>query len=293
MTLVLWLFALALDSQVRPAFHAEARLVVVHATVRDSRGEIVTNLNQGAFRVYENGKRQPLSVFLGGNTPVSLGLVIDNSGSMRNRRGRVEAAALALARASNRLDEMFVVNFADTPRIDVPLTSDLAALEAGIGRLDSIGGTAMRDGVELAARYLNDNASRDRRVLVLITDGRDNASAASAERVKKQAAQSNISIFAIVLPPDEGQRANRAPRELRELAEGTGGIALHASTMADVDSVALRLASQIRHQYTLAYTPLDQALDGSYTKIRVVAGGPGEFSVRTREGYFATGRGTR
>lgn len=294
MILAPWVFTLwALDRQIPPLFHSEARLVVVHATVRDNRGEMVTNLDQSAFSVYENGKRQPLSLFLGENTAVSLGILIDNSGSMRNRRAKVEAAALALARASNRLDEVFVVNFADKPQIDVPMTNDLSALESGIGRLDSIGGTAMRDAVELGAQYLNDHASRDRKVLVLITDGLDNASAASAERIRKQVSQSDIVICAIALPHDDPGRANQGRHDLDDLAEGTGGITLRADTMADVDSVALQLASQIRHQYTLAYTPLNQALDGSYRKIRVVVRGPGALSVRTRPGYFATGRGTR
>jgi Ca-activated chloride channel homolog len=294
MPLVLCVFSLwALDQQIPPVFHAEARLVVVHATVRDLRGEMVTNLDRTAFSVYENGKRQPVSLFLGENTPVSLGIVIDNSGSMRNRRAQVEAAALALARTSNRLDEVFVVNFADKPQIDVPMTNDRSALEAGIGRLDSIGGTAMRDAVEVATGYLNGHARRDRKVLVLITDGYDNASAASAERVRQQAVQSNIGIYAIALPHDDPHRANRARRDLLDLTEGTGGIALHADTMADVDSVAVQLAGQIRHQYTLGYTPLNQALDGSYRKIRVVVRGRGELSVRTRAGYFATGKGSR
>lgn len=295
MTLALCVFALwAIDRQIPPVFQAEARLVVVHATVRDNRGEMITNLDQSAFSVYENGKRQPLSLFFGEHTPVSLGIVIDNSGSMRNRRATVEAAALALTRASNRLDEVFVVNFADKPRVDVPMTNDLSALEAGIGRLDSIGGTAMRDAVELAARYLDDHARRDRKVLVLITDGHDNASAAPAERIRRQAAQSNIGIYAIALPHDDPQRANRARHDLHDLTEATGGIMLRLDTMADVDSAALQLATQIRHQYTLAYTPLNQALDGSYRKIRVAVRGPGELSVRTRAGYFAaTGKGTR
>jgi Ca-activated chloride channel homolog len=294
MTLALCLFTLwALDSQRPPVFQAEARLVVVYATVRDSRGAMITNLDRSAFSVYENGKRQPLSLFLGENTPVSLGIVIDNSGSMRNRRTKVEAAALALARASNRLDEVFVVNFADRPQIDVAMTNDLSELEAGIARVDSIGGTAMRDAVELAARYLTDHARHDRKVLVLITDGIDNASAAPAERIRKLAAQSDVGIYALALPHDDPQRTERARHDLDDLTEFTGGISLHVDTMDNVDSVAVQLASQIRHQYTLAYTPLNQALDGSYRKIRVAVRGPGELSVRTRAGYFATGKGTR
>src|SRR5882672_11037289 len=134
----------------QPAFRAETRLVVVHATVRNARGELVTTLERGAFTVYEDGKRQPITLFRRDDVPVSLGLLIDNSGSMRTLRQKVEAAALAFARACNPRDEFFVVNFADTPRLDVPLTGDVHALEAGIARVDAIGGTAMYDALGLA-----------------------------------------------------------------------------------------------------------------------------------------------
>jgi Ca-activated chloride channel family protein len=133
-----------------PAFRAETRLVVVHATVRNDHGELVTNLTKDAFAVYENGKRQTIALFRSDDVPVSLGLLIDNSGSMRTKRSRVEAASLAFARASNPRDEIFVLNFADKPRIDVHFTSDVRQLEAGIARVDSIGGTAMRDAVAVA-----------------------------------------------------------------------------------------------------------------------------------------------
>src|SRR5438034_411228 len=124
------------------SFRTETRLVVLHATVKNGRGDLVTNLERNAFAVYENGKRQPLTLFRRDDVPVSLGLLIDNSGSMRPLRTRVEAAALACARASNPQDEMFVLNFADKPHIDVPLTSAVGVLEAGIARVDAIGGTA-------------------------------------------------------------------------------------------------------------------------------------------------------
>ena len=134
----------------QPAFRAETRLVVIHATVRNPRGELVTNLAREAFTVTENGKRQPITLFRRDDIPVSLGLLIDNSGSMRTLRSKVEAAALALARASNPQDEIFVLNFNDKARIDVPFTSDVRVLEAGIARVDSIGGTAAWDAIDQA-----------------------------------------------------------------------------------------------------------------------------------------------
>lgn len=189
--LVLWAFSLwAFDRQSPSAFYTEARLVVVHATVRDDRGTPVTHLDQRAFIVYENRRPQPVSLFLGENVPVSLGIVIDNSGSMRMRRSKVEAAAIALVRASDRSDDVFVVNFADRPQIDVPITNVISVLEAGISRLDSIGGTALWDAVERATQYLNEHARRDRKVLLLITvfevaDDEGGAVRALAERPKR------------------------------------------------------------------------------------------------------------
>ena len=137
--------ALALLQQGGAPFRAETRLVVVEATVRNTRGELVTGLTRDAFTILENGKRQPIVLFDKDDVPVSLGLLIDNSGSMRTKRAKVEAAAIDFARASNPLDEMFVLNFADKSRVDVPFTSDVHVLEAGLARVDSIGGTAMRD----------------------------------------------------------------------------------------------------------------------------------------------------
>jgi Ca-activated chloride channel family protein len=268
-------------------FRADTRLVVVHATVRDGRGELVTTLNRDAFAVYENGKRQAITLFRRDDIPVSLGLLIDNSGSMRAVRSKVEAAALALARASNPQDEMFVLNFNDKAHIDVPFTSDVRVLEAGIGRVDSIGGTAMRDAIDLAQRYLVEHGMRDRKVLLVITDGIDNASVATREHVEKQAEQRDTVVFAVGLFGDE-ERNRRGRHELDQLTDKTGGLAYYPASIDEVGSVALEIAHQIRNQYTIAYAPTNQRLDGSYRTIRVTATGRERLSVRTRAGYLAT-----
>src|SRR5882672_6449472 len=165
-------------AQQPPPFRTETRLVVLHVTVENGHGEPVSNLDAHAFTVYENGVRQPIEVFGRDDAPVSMGLLIDNSGSMRSRRADVESAALALARASNPDDEMFVLNFADHPRIDVPFTSDRHVLETQIARVDSIGGTALRDAIQLGEEYVQ-RGTRDRRVLVVVSDGVDNTSTAT------------------------------------------------------------------------------------------------------------------
>ena len=129
-------------------FRADTRLVVLHATVVDKSGRLVTNLAQRVFHVFENGVEQPIKKFLREDVPVSMGLIVDNSGSMRTKRLRVEASALALVRASNPEDEVFIVNFNDDAFLDQPFTSDLKELERGLAKIDSRGGTAMRDAVD-------------------------------------------------------------------------------------------------------------------------------------------------
>ena len=269
-------------------FRAETRLVVLHATVKNTRGVEVTDLDERAFRVYENGKRQTITLFRRDDIPVSLGLVIDNSGSMRALRGRVEAAALAFVRASNPLDEVFVLNFADKPRVDVPLTSDMRRLEAGIARVDSIGGTALRDAIDMAETYLGQHAARDRRVLLVITDGRDNASTATLREIQRVSEQTDTAVYAIgVFSDPESPNAKEGRREIDRLTGQTGGAAYYPTTADGVDAIVDELARQIRNQYTMAYAPTNQALDGSYRRIRVEARGRESLLVRTRAGYVA------
>jgi Ca-activated chloride channel family protein len=271
----------------QPTFRAETRLVVLHATVKNARGELVTNLERGAFTVYEDGKKQPITLFRRDDVPVSLGLLIDNSGSMRTLRAKVEEAARALVRASNPQDEVFVLNFNDKARIDVRFTRDLHVLESGISRVDSIGGTAMRDAVDMAQAYLSAHATRDRKVLLVVTDGIDNASVATQDRIERQAEARDTVVYAIGLFGNE-DRAKEGRRELNQLAERTGGLAYYPESIDQVDAVALELAHQIRNQYTIAYEPLNQALDGKYRSIRVSASGRERLTVRTRPGYRAT-----
>ena len=271
-----------------PSFRAETRLVVLHATVLNDRGERVTNLDQRAFTVYENGKRQPIALFRRDDIPISVGLLIDNSGSMRPLRSRVEAAALAFARASNPQDELFVLNFADRVRVDVPMTSDLHVLEASIGRADSIGGTALRDAVQTGELYLRDHAKWDRRVLLIITDGYDNASDTTIDQIRRQAEQTDTTIEAIGLFGGDDQGKIRTGRhELTALTDRTGGSSYFPAGLDQIEATAIDIARQIRNQYTIAYAPLDQRLDGSYRAIRLSVSGPESYSVRTKSGYRA------
>jgi len=278
-----------LSAQPPSIFRAETRLVVLYATVRNDAGELVTDLDRSAFTVYEDRRRQQIAVFRRDDTPVSLGLLIDNSGSMRALRARVERAALAFVRASNPDDEVFVVNFADKPRLDVAMTRDVGAIEAGIARVDSIGGTALLDAVETAERYMREHANRDRRALLIVTDGKDNASEKTMKEIQAGAERSETIVYGVGLFADDVP-SKQGRKELDDLTGRTGGVTYYPAGIDQIEPVVLALARQIRQQYAIGYMPSNQALDGTYRTIRVEALSPrrGEhLVVRTRPGYRA------
>jgi Ca-activated chloride channel homolog len=276
-------------TQQAPTFRAEARLVVLHVTVTNGRGEVVANLDRRAFSVFEDGHEQRIALFRRDDVPVSLGLLIDNSGSIRPLRSSVEAAALAFVRASNPLDESFVLNFADKPRIDVPFTNDMRVLEAGVARVDSIGGTAMRDAIMLADSYIREHARQDRRVLLVITDGNDNASTISAAQLRKSVEWGTAAIFAVAVAHNAPSAAERrGDEELEHLTAVTGGVMRHVTSISEINHVVLDIAHQIRNQYTIAFMSENKALDGSYRTVRVKVTAPRGLTARTRLGYWAT-----
>ena len=270
-------------------FRADTRLVVLHATVVDKNGKFVTNLPQSAFHVFENNVEQPIKKLIREDVPVSMGLIVDNSGSMRTKRGRVEASAVALVKASNPQDEVFIVNFNDEAFLDQPFTSDIKELERGLAKIDSRGGTAMRDAIRMSIDYLKENGKRDKKVLVVVTDGDDNNSSGTLENLVKAAQQSEVLIYTVgLLAEEERREAKRATRALNAIAEATGGKSYYPKDLKDVDGVCQQVAHDIRSQYIIEYNPKNPALDGSFRQIRVVANGPNHPVVRTRSGYYAT-----
>jgi VWFA-related protein len=270
-------------------FKSDTKLVVLHASVADKHGKLLTNLNQSAFKVFENGQPQQVKVFRREDVPVSLGIIIDDSGSMQTKRARVEAAALALVRASNPQDEVFVVNFNDEWYLDVPFTSDIHKMEQGIAKIDSRGGTAMRDAISASLDYMKEKAKKDKKVLLIITDGNDNASTTSLEKVVARSNQSETLVYAIGLfTEEEKHEGAKARRALNELTSTTGGLAFYPKDVSEVQALAMEIAQDIRNQYTIAYTPAIQELDGSYRQIKVTVDAPGKPTVRTRSGYYAT-----
>lgn len=278
----------AQDKQPNATFRSDTRLVVLHASVADSRGRLLIDLKQSAFKVYENDIEQPIKRFLREDIPVSLALVIDNSGSMRDKRKKVESAALALVKASNPRDEVTIVNFNDEAFQDVLFTNDVKKLEEGLTRIDSRGGTAMRDAISMTIDYMMEKAKHEKKVLLVITDGNDTASNGTLEKLVAKARQSEVLLYMIgLLSEEEKREAKKAKRALETLAEASGGSATFPKESAEVEKVALDIAGEIRNQYLIAYTPTAQALDGSFRRIKVAVNASGRPVARTRSGYFA------
>lgn len=268
-------------------FTAETRLVILHASVTDKKGKLLTNLDKNAFKVFENGQQQELKVFRREDVPVSMGIVIDDSGSMRLKRERVEAAAVNLVKESNPQDEEFIVNFNDEAFLDVPFTNDIKKMEQGLSRIDSRGGTAMRDAIDMSLNYIRTDAKKDKKVILVITDGDDNASNITLERLVQKAIHDEVLIYAIgLLSEEEKHSAAKAKHALKELTTTTGGLVYYPDKVSDVQALTTEIAKDIRNQYTLAYSPT-QSDDGSYRKISVTVTGPGNPTVRTRSGYYA------
>jgi len=286
---LIWLLAALVAGGLYAQFRSDVRLVVLHASVADKHGKLLTNLKESAFKVYENGQLQQVKRFRQEDVPVSLGLIIDDSGSMSNKRSRVEAAALALVRASNPQDEVFVVNFNDEWYLDVPFTGDIHKMEQGIAKIDSRGGTAMRDAISASLDYMREKAKKDKKVLLIITDGNDNASNTSLEKIVARSNQSETLVYAIGLFAEEEKHDGaKARRALNELTSTTGGLAFYPKDVSEVQALAVEIAHDIRSQYTIEYTPTIQDLDGSYRQIKVTVDGPGKPVVRARSGYYAT-----
>jgi Ca-activated chloride channel homolog len=273
-------------------FRSDVRIVVCHVTVVDKNGHLITNLPKDAFTVYENKVKQEIRSFKREDLPVSMGLVIDNSGSMRNKLERVKAASVALVEASNKEDEVFVVNFNDAAYLDLlpgkDFTNSIPELELALAKIDTRGGTAMRDAIQMSIDHLR-RAHRDKKVLVVVTDGNDNASVIGLETLMRNAHQSEILIYGVgLLNEEEHREAVKAKHALNDLAEATGGKTFFPSDTEQVGPVAQQVAHDIRNQYTIEYSPSNAAMDGTFRQIKITVKASGNPTVRTRSGYYAT-----
>ena len=271
-------------------------LVVLHATVVDAKGQFVPGLTQDNFQVYEDKVQQKVSVFSSEDVPVTMGLVIDNSASMKEKRPQVNAAALSFVRTSNAADEIFVVNFNDEYYLDLDedFTSNQQELHEALEKIDTRGSTALHDAIVASLDHLK-KGHKDKRVLLVITDGDDDASSKSFAYTLKAAVDSNAVIYAIGVFSDDDRKNNKkmvrkSTKDLTELAEATGGLAFFPPRLEDVDPVCVQVARDIRNQYTLGYYPTNTATDGTFRAVKVdlvEPKGKGKLSLRTRSGYYA------
>jgi VWFA-related protein len=271
----------------------DVALVVLHATVTDRQGGFVSNLGERDFDVYEDGVLQRIRLFQHEDIPVTVGLVVDHSGSMKLRIMEVAAAARSFVRSSNREDQMFVVNFNENVTLGLPkairFSDSSAALGNAIAAAPTGGRTALYDAIAKALEQLQ-AGSRDKKVLIVASDGGDNASMRSSlAQVVNMAERSSAIIYTVGIFDKDDPDQN--PRVLKRLARATGGVAFFPGQLSEVVAICERIARDIRHQYTVGYVPINLARDGSYRAIRVVARAKGhdKLSVRTRTGYITGG----
>jgi Ca-activated chloride channel family protein len=268
--------------------------VVLNATVLDGN-RLVQDLTKDNFTVFEDGVKQTIISFQHTDLPVSIALVVDNSGSMSKKRPAVNKSTLDLIEASNPHDEAFVVNFSDEAFIDQEFTSDVNKLRDGLGHIESRGGTALYDAVVASADKLAADAKRPKQVLILITDGEDNASTLNLEQTIRRVQQlSGPVIYSVgLLFGDEMSHSEQrhARRALEMLSTETGGIAYFPKSLEQVDQIAAEVARDIRSQYTLGYHSTKPTTDTSFRRVQVIAENKGaKLNVRTRTGYFPVPR---
>ena len=271
--------------------HTDVEEVALNCTVLDGN-RLVPDLKTDNFEVFEDGVKQTLISFQHTDLPVSIGLVVDNSGSMYRKRPAVNKSALDLVLASNPQDEAFVVNFSDEAFIDQEFTSDVNKLRDGLGHIESRGGTALYDAVAASADKLVADAKRPKQVLILITDGEDNDSTLNLEQTIRRVQQlSGPVIYSIgLLFGDEMSRAEvrHARRALEMLSTETGGMAFFPKSIEQIDQIAAEVARDIRNQYTLGYHSTKPTTEPGFRRVQVMAEAKGmnKLTVRTRTGYF-------
>jgi VWFA-related protein len=268
-------------------FKKQVQEVVLHATVVDDKQRLAAHLDRGAFTVFEDGQLQTITSFRREDVPVAIGIVIDNSSSMRAKRQQLNEAVLNLVRASNPLDQVFVVNFSQSPYLDQDFTSNIGLLENALHRTTMQGTTALYDAVVAAAMHIEQGTPLQKKILLVITDGKDNMSRATLpEAMRRLQGKNGPVVYAIGLM---GTQPNSGREALERLAQATGGSAFFPDSLDDVGAITVALAHDIRSQYTIAFKPADEKSNVAFHPIEVEARAPGygKLTVRTRNGYYA------
>ncbi|WP_254063721.1 VWA domain-containing protein [Granulicella sp. S190] len=270
----------------------DAYEVRLNATVLDGSGRSIQTLGKDDFHVYEDGVPQTIASFRHEDLPVSIGLLIDSSGSMYDKRVAVDKASLDFVKLSNPEDEEFLVDFSWEAFIDQDFTNNIDKLQQGLGYIKSSGGPAIYDALVASADYLSKNAKHPKQVLLVITDGEDNASSATLEQTIRRIQDLDgpvIYCVGLLFGDDTDKRESRhARRVLETLSEQTGGAAYFPKSVKDVDAIAAEVAQDIRTQYTISYHSTKSPTLGGYREVHVEAKSKsfGRLSVRTRTGYY-------
>ncbi len=269
-------------------FKKEVDEVTLHATVVDQNNRLVTDLGRNDFQVFEDGQPQKITSFRREDIPVAMGIVIDNSGSMRDKRPAVNAAAINLVKSSNPQDKVFIVNFNEEYFLDQDYTASIPKLDDALQRIEARGGTALYDATVASADHLKKSGPLEKKVLLVVTDGEDNASRESLEQaIRNLQAENGPTVYTIGILGDE--HSKRARRALREMAEETGGVAFFPKDVSEVSAITSQIAHDIRNQYTIVYKPTKPQSAGGYRTVKVEANAKGykHLQVRTRSGYYA------
>ena len=274
-------------------FKKEVQEVILHAIVVDDHNRLVTSLGRTGFNVYEDGKLQELTSFRKERVPVALGILIDNSGSMLPKRAKVNEAALQLVDASQREDQVFIVNFGEDAFLDQDYTQDVAKLKAALQRVETRGSTALYDAIIGAVNHLNQTSQSQKKVLLVVTDGQDNASQATFQEVLRRLQSKNAPVLYTIALEQNDRQAQNNRRSLSTLSEQTGGTAFFPSSLDEVGSIASSIAQDIRSQYVIGYRSSNSHAQGVYHTIQVQAdGGSTPLRVTTRTGYYSGNLGS-
>src|SRR5438132_10025752 len=243
-------------------------------SVLDKEGRPVNGLTKDHFQIFEDKIQQTIKTFKHEDIPLSIGLIIDNSGSMRNKRERVNSAALSFVRESNPDDETFIVNFDDSAYLEQDFTGSIGDLIDALDNIDARGETALYDAVYLSAEHVK-AGKKDKKALLLITDGEDNVSKYGISKVFEALKQSKVTLYAIGLLEENDQRgglfkkppSKKAKEDLVKFAEITGGQAFFPKNLDEVDRIVKDIAHDIRNHYTISYSPTNTNPDGKWREI--------------------------
>src|SRR5438128_4615244 len=266
-------------------------------SVLDKEGRPINGLTKENFQIFEDKVLQTIKTFKHEDIPLSLGLIIDNSGSMRNKRERVNSSALAFVRESNPDDETFIVNFDDSAYLEQDFTGSIGDLIDALDNIDARGETALYDAIYLSAEHVK-NGKKDKKALLLITDGEDNVSKYGVNKVIEAVKQSKTTLYAVGLLEENDQRgglfkkppSKKAKEDLEKFAEITGGQSFFPKNIDEVEDLVTHIAHDLRNHYTVSYTPTNTKLDGSYREISVKLNPPknsGKLNWHTKQGYYA------